>query len=132
MSISTQNGVIPYCSLGAFITNICKGESQGNFKGDRRRHRRCQSPPSDTLRLTNAAEAVGKDEISIRHFFESNAFKALLGARPELSIFTVENAQKPIVGILSVKNLIWRSHCVSVGHSHLGSAQVLIGSCVQK
>lgn len=35
LSISTQNGVIPYCSLGAFITNICKGEFQGDFRGDR-------------------------------------------------------------------------------------------------
>jgi hypothetical protein len=49
--------------------------------------------------LTNAAEAVGKTNNSIINFLRSNGFKALLGEAPELSIFTVENAQKPIVGI---------------------------------
>lgn len=51
------------------------------------------------LSQTNAAEAVGKTNTSIIDEWHSNAFKSLLGARPELSTFVVEGAQKPIVGI---------------------------------
>jgi hypothetical protein len=42
---------------------------------------------------------LGKDSVSIFDFLKSNALKALLGKRPEFLPFTVENSQKPIIGI---------------------------------
>lgn len=51
------------------------------------------------LSRINAAEAVGKDEYSIRRFLGSTGFKALLDKASEFGTFSVEGAQRPIVGI---------------------------------
>ncbi len=60
------------------------------------------------LSLTNASEAVGKDEYSIRQFLASKGLKASLDKPFESDIFAVENAQKPIVGIPpEIANLYW-------------------------
>ena len=47
------------------------------------------------LSQTNAAEAVGKEALSIFQFLQSNALKALLAKAPEFFNFAVQNAQKP-------------------------------------
>ncbi len=51
------------------------------------------------LSLTNAAEVIGKPAMSISRFLESSLFKALLQESSEFLTFSVEGAQKPIIGI---------------------------------
>ncbi|WP_414587022.1 hypothetical protein [Scytonema sp. PCC 10023] len=68
------------------------------------------------LSQTNAGEAVGKPERSIREFLASKGLKASLGKPFESATFAVENAQKPIVGIpTEIANLYW-IHQLSKGN----------------
>jgi hypothetical protein len=68
------------------------------------------------LSLTNAGEAVGKIERSIREFLGSKGLKASLDNPFESATFVVENSQKPIIGILpELANLYW-IHQLSKGN----------------